>query len=155
MTTAGFTSAVLHPALDGRLVVRARDHESLEDLVAVLGLEQTVIYTEFPSDYPYRVAVTKEQYKTYVCAAVDGIKYRNFKDAATAKRGRIYHDALMQVWTAMLALTPQAVQDENNAAWGHRFADVFPEMTTYRKSKRGSGKKKRPVSAEYYTPNPR
>lgn len=118
MTTHGFTSAVMKRDKPGVLTVRSRDRESLEHVCEVLGItRKKAIFMELPSDYPYRMIVSKEGYKDYLCATVDAITYDNFKDEATVVRGKTYHDALMQVWVAMLALTPTWVREKNDDAW--------------------------------------
>lgn len=144
MTTTGFTSAVLHKTLKDHLIVRGRDHESLEDLAHALGLRDDAIYTDFPSDYPYRVAVSKEDYKWYMSAKIDAMDYHNFKDAATAKRGNAYHDVLMRVWVVMLSLTPASVKAENEAAWNiplERGSDEWFPLETTSSFRRKKGKK--------------
>jgi hypothetical protein len=55
-TTSGFVSAVYK---DGAIQVRARDRKSLEPLAKQTGA--AIVATPL-ADYPYRIAITNEQF---------------------------------------------------------------------------------------------
>ena len=59
-TTSGFVSAVFK---DGAIQVRARDHKSLEPLAKQTGA--AIVATPL-ADYPYRIAITNEQFASWV-----------------------------------------------------------------------------------------
>lgn len=120
MTTTGFTSAVEHRDDPSLLMVRARDEVSLTNLANDLGYEPHEVFTSFPSDYPFRMSVSKIEYAQWTYDQVISIDYDNFKWRAAQKRGGRYVDFLHKVWRAGHALTDADVQRKNDAAWDER-----------------------------------
>ena len=100
-TDTGFVSAVADSANDEQLVVRARDRASLEPLAAIDGDQ---ILVGVGTDYRYRVLCSRETFTYWVAEQAMGIDYPNFKSRVTKTRGHRFSDALMKVWTAMLAV---------------------------------------------------
>lgn len=94
-TNTGFVSAV---KIDGDLVVRARDRESLEPIAEIAKSE--VIHTP-KSDYPYRVITTHEIFAKWTQHMARNIDYSNFKSEVAQVRGREYAYALSRVWSEM------------------------------------------------------
>ncbi len=94
-TTSGFVSAVYK---DGALQVRARDRKSLAALSQVTGAE--IIATPL-ADYPYRIAITNEQFAKWISAQAMAVDYKNFKSEVADTRGYGFAKALNQVWSAM------------------------------------------------------
>jgi hypothetical protein len=94
-TTTGFVSAVYK---DGALQVRARDRRSLSALSKDTGA--SIVATPL-ADYPYRIAITKEQFSKWLQAQVLGINYKNFKSEVTDSRGYGFAKPLNQVWSVM------------------------------------------------------
>jgi hypothetical protein len=94
-TTTGFVSAVYK---DGAIQVRARDRRSLTPLAKQTGAE---IITTPLADYPYRIAITNEQFSKWLQAQVLGINYKNFKSEVTDSRGYGFAKPLNQVWSVM------------------------------------------------------
>jgi UDP-3-O-acyl-N-acetylglucosamine deacetylase len=94
-TTSGFVSAVYK---DGALQVRARDRKSLE----VLSKETaaTVIATPL-ADYPYRIAITNEQFSKWLTQQVIAVDYKNFKSEIAITRGYGFAKSLNKVWSVM------------------------------------------------------
>lgn len=116
MTPNAFTSTV---DKEGGLQVRTRDYGSALHLCKLAGInKENIVHAEDEAltgairDYPYRVSVTPEEMKRYVCAEIDGIDYTNFKNRAKAVRGAAYAKALNNVWVDMLALTPYRVKEK-------------------------------------------
>ncbi|GLX85074.1 hypothetical protein tloyanaT_13260 [Thalassotalea loyana] len=91
MTTDGFISAVEHRNDPSVVMVRARKKEHLEQLTN----RPDQIYSTTPSDYPWRIEITKEQLKTRLCVIADNIKYDNFKNAVPDHN---YKRFLERVW---------------------------------------------------------
>lgn len=118
MTTGGYVSAVQHRDNPALVMVRARDHASLADLCKQLELDAgKAIYSDFPSDYPYRVVITKEQFATFLVTEVtERLDYTNFKSAAKKVRGEKYARFLMSVWSVSHSLTPERIKRKNDAA---------------------------------------
>jgi len=94
-TTTGFISTVYK---DGALQVRARDRRSLTPLAKQTGVE--IIATPL-ADYPYRIAITNEQFSRWVSAQVMAIDYKNFKSEVADTLGFGFAKPLSKVWSAM------------------------------------------------------
>jgi UDP-3-O-acyl-N-acetylglucosamine deacetylase len=94
-TTTGFVSAVYK---DGALQVRARDRRSLNALSK--DTDASIVATPL-ADYPYRIAITNEQFSKWLQAQVLGINYKNFKSEVTDSRGYGFAKPLNQVWSVM------------------------------------------------------
>ena len=100
-TTSGFVSAVYK---DGALQVRARERKSLEALSKETAA--TIIATPL-ADYPYRIAITTEQFSKWLSQQVMSVDYKNFKSEVADTRGYGFAKSLNKVWSAM-----HAVEDE-------------------------------------------
>ena len=94
-TTTGFVSAVYK---DGALQVRARDRRSLTPLAEQTGTK--IIATPL-ADYPYRIAITNEQFANWISAAAMAVDYKNFKSEVADTLGYGFAKPLNQVWSAM------------------------------------------------------
>lgn len=108
-STNGFISAVQHRADPSKLVVRSRDWRSLEPLADYVGVKpQKAIKIGGGTDYPYRMVVDRGTLASYAAMMVEQVTYDNFKDAMTSPKGRGkgWSRPLMDVWTAMLQVTP-------------------------------------------------
>ena len=103
-TPTGFISAVAKRSNPTQLTVRARDRQSLDELVALTGEKATI---GEGTDYPYRVVVSRELFKFWLDSQVDDIAYSNFKDEAHKVRGYEYASVLGRVWSDNLALEDQ------------------------------------------------
>lgn len=108
-TSGGFVSAVQHRDDHSKLMVRARDKQSLttlvDDIAAATG-EARYTYDDVisvePADYAWRIVVSKADFKLFLNYEVDAfLDYDNFKSELTRTRGKTYHDAAMKVWVAM------------------------------------------------------
>jgi len=97
-TESGFVSVIRHHSEAGKLVVRARDHQSLEGLANAIGLD---IEPTPGSDYPYRTVTDDGAFAAWLSKQVMGIDYANYKDHMESTRGHDFTDALHRVWTAM------------------------------------------------------
>lgn len=118
MTPYGFTSAVAHRTKKNYVLVRARDKESLEYFCDFAGLKRNKVFTDMPSDYPFRVVCKRKTYEQFLLASARDITYDNFKNRAGQVRGKKgYVDFLMRVWSAGHMLTPADVTRANNSAW--------------------------------------
>ena len=94
-TTTGFVSAVYK---DGALQVRARDRRSLTALSKDTGA--AIVATPL-ADYPYRIAITNEQFSNWVSAQVMSVDYKNFKSEVADTLGYGFALPLNTVWSAM------------------------------------------------------
>ncbi len=94
-TNTGFVSAV---QINGELVVRARDSESLEPLAE---LAKKNIRHSPESDYPYRVITDHETFSKWVKHMAQNIDYPNFKSEVAQVRGYEFANALTSVWSVM------------------------------------------------------
>jgi hypothetical protein len=94
-TTSGFVSAVYK---DGALQVRSRDRKSLE----ALSKETAAAIIATPlADYPYRIAITNEQFAAWVSQQALSVAYKNFKSEVADTRGYGFAKPLNQVWSVM------------------------------------------------------
>ena len=94
-TTSGFVSAVYK---DGALQVRARDRKSLE----ALSKETAAAIIATPlADYPYRIAITNEQFSKWLSQQVMSVDYKNFKSEIADTRGHGFAKPLNKVWSVM------------------------------------------------------
>ena len=102
-----FVSAVHKPGdAPGVLCVRARDALSLDNVRARCpALGPTIADTG--TDYPFRAYVDATAFGAFVGAYIGTIDFNNFKGETTKQHGNVYHDACMEVWHAMLRLTPK------------------------------------------------
>lgn len=101
-TQDGFVSAVASDKDHTKVVVRARDKQSLEMLSDMLG--EPVV--ELPGrDYEYRLFVDRGAFTNWLLAQADSIDYTNFKNRVWQTRGDVYHDACSAVWGEMLAVS--------------------------------------------------
>lgn len=126
-TSAGFVSAVEHREDENYLMVRARDKRSLEEMIDGIelagnaegvdyGIENMEIYSVAYSDYPWRVVISKATFAVWsVYEIMNFINYHNFKDAAKMNRGKEWANALMGVWSSMLAV--EDVKRERGSGW--------------------------------------
>lgn len=102
-TCAGFFSAVQHRDDHDQMMVRARSHADLVNLLAIAEAQQpqitaTIVETG-RADYPYRVTVSRDEWKVLIGALIDGIDYDNFKNAVAKTNPTRSHGAYMRVWT--------------------------------------------------------
>jgi hypothetical protein len=94
-TTSGFVSAVYK---DDAMQIRARDRKSLEELSKQTGAAITATPL---ADYPYRIAITNEQFAVWVSQQALAVDYKNFKTEVADTRGYGFAKPLNQVWSAM------------------------------------------------------
>jgi len=94
-TSSGFVRAVYK---DGAIQVRARDRKSLEPLAKQTGA--AIVATPL-ADYPYRIAITNEQFAIWVNQQALSIAYKNFKSEVADTRGYGFAKPLNQVWSVM------------------------------------------------------
>lgn len=103
-TPTGFVSAVAKTKNSATLTVRARDRQSLDEIVQLSGAAVTI---GEGTDYPYRVVVSREVFKFWIDRQVEDLDYSNFKNEANAVRGYDYAKVLGKVWSANLDLEDQ------------------------------------------------
>ena len=94
-TTTGFISAVYK---DGALQVRARDRRSLQPLAKQTGTE--IVATPL-ADYPYRIAITNEQFAKWISEQAMAVGYKNFTSEVADNLGYGFAKPLNQVWSVM------------------------------------------------------
>ena len=97
-TETGFVSSVRHYKEKDKLVVRARDKQSLQSLANTANLE--VLSTPL-NDYPYRVHVMDSVFAAWLSKQTMDVDYTNFKDRVHKTRGHDFADTLLSVWSAM------------------------------------------------------
>ena len=110
-----FVSAVHKPGdAPGVLCVRARDEQSLDNVRARCpALGPTI--ADKGTDYPFRAYVDATAFGEFVGRYIGTIDFNNFKGETEKQHSRRYHDACMEVWHAMLRLTPLRRKDGGSA----------------------------------------
>ena len=107
-TTTGFISIVEHDA--DHLAVRARDSFSLSPLAQSYNVE---IRSTPTADYPYRIFLSKDQFKNYLHNQTGLINYKNFKSEVAITRGKKFANALLSVWSAMHEVEDKEARNKN------------------------------------------
>ena len=107
-TTIGFISIVEDDA--DHLVVRARDSFSLSPLAQSYNVE---IRSTPTADYPYRIFLSKDQFKNYLHNQTGLINYKNFKSEVAITRGKKFANALLSVWSAMHEVEDKEARNKN------------------------------------------
>ena len=107
-TTTGFISIVEDDA--DHLVVRARDSFSLSPLTQSYNVE---IRSTPTADYPYRIFLSKDQFKNYLHNQTGLINYKNFKSEVAITRGKKFANALLSVWSAMHEVEDKEARSKN------------------------------------------
>jgi len=107
-TSSGFISIVEKDA--DRLAVRARDSLSLSSLAQSYGVE---IRSTPTADYPYRIFITKDQFKNWLSNQPGQIEYKNFKSEVSITRGKNFANALLKVWSEMHAIEDIQARSSN------------------------------------------
>lgn len=114
-TQDGYVSAVASDKDRDKLVVRARDRESLEMLSEMTGQE----LVELPGrDYEYRLFVDRGVFNEWLLVQADGVDYTNFKNRIWQTRGDVFHDACSAVWGAMLEVSDKYISKRRTAVRG-------------------------------------
>ena len=106
-TESGFVSAVRHREDMSKLIVRARDAKSLEQLARLASAQ---IAKTPNADYPYRMVVSNEDFKLWNDLNVECLDYPNFKSHIAITRGEKYLDALSIVWIIMHEVEDEGVR---------------------------------------------
>ena len=125
-TTSGFVSIVKHRYMPGRLMIRARVREDLEQFVSVLdeiGGGQHKIKETPDGDYRFRVTAKKETAAQAIARITTDIDYDNFKNAIHGDPAR--DRAYMGVWSAMHGLQQDKLRGDMPPTGFHSF---FPEL---------------------------
>ena len=97
-TSTGFVSAVVHRDDPDLIVVRARDRESLEPLIARTNAE---VNPWEGSDYAFRIVMPRTEFTAWVAEQAYAIDYPSFQTSAAGRRGGGFVKALGKVWRVM------------------------------------------------------
>ena len=109
-TSSGFISIVEKDA--DHLAVRARDVLSLSSLAQSYGVE---IRSTPTADYPYRLLLSKDQFKNYLHNQAGLINYKNFKSEVAITRSEAFANILLKVWSAMHGVEDKQARSKNEA----------------------------------------
>ena len=97
----GFVSVVRDPKDKNKMVVRARDKESLKPLVEEYGVKIVNLKNR---DYPHRVFLTRKQFVDWLIELGEDLDYTNYKNQVHVTRGDEFARPLHKVWSTMLEL---------------------------------------------------
>jgi hypothetical protein len=123
-TQDGFYSAVQHREEPFYVMVRGRDEESLQRLAAALDLPADAVFTDWPSDYPYRIELHKDQWSDFLTTAVRDLDYENFKDRLRTSRGKPFANVAGDVWLVLHKLTPPKVTKAMDKMWEKLYREI-------------------------------
>ena len=98
-TDNGFVSAIRYDNNKNEITVRARDKQSLEELVELTNAE---VIKRTDTDYPYRVIISDADWSSWVASKALTIDYPNFKNRVYKTRGQKFAHLLSDVWGVML-----------------------------------------------------
>ena len=104
---SGFLSTVMHYENPRILVVRARDHLSLE---GISEFADVPIVSTPENDYPFRVTVGKDLFAEWLMDQLGNLNYTNYKAHMWSARPE-FADALHEVWATMHAVEPSRDSD--------------------------------------------
>jgi len=111
-TKTGFVSVVQDAKDKDKMVVRARDKQSLEPLMDEYGVKLVNLKNR---DYPHRVFLTRKQFVDWLVQSGEDLDYNNYKTKVTQTRGSEFAHPLHDVWATMLRLEdlgkPRAQQE--------------------------------------------
>ena len=121
-TEAGFHSVVAYDA--GRddaglelpadaepedlLLVRARAEEDLTNLLEVLELPASRAAATPRADYPWRAALSRDEWLRFLATETERLDYPNFKSRVQRLSGSHRHDVYLRVWSVMRGLRDPA-----------------------------------------------
>jgi hypothetical protein len=97
-TLDGFFSAVQDKNDPGRIMVRSRLKEDLENMLARLTGQDAEILAWTGTDYAYRVFIPRSEWRRYLETMSDGLNYTNFKAAAVDHQDHARSQAYYTVW---------------------------------------------------------
>lgn len=100
-TETGFVSVVQDRQDSNKMVVRARDKESLQPLMDAYGVKLVNLKNR---DYPHRVFLTRKQFVDWLVESGETLDYDNYKNRVSKTRGYDFASPLHDVWATMLRL---------------------------------------------------
>lgn len=107
-TQHGFVSAVTHFDNNDKIIVRARDKQSLE--MPSLLFSKTIVTTP-KNDYPFRVVLERSEFIEFMRIECEMIDYTNFKGRLDSSRGEQWHDTAFKVWSVMHEIEDQDARE--------------------------------------------
>ena len=90
------------------LLVRARAEEDLRNLLEVLELPPSRAASTPRADYPWRAALSRDEWLRFLEDETLRLDYPNFKSRVQRLSGSHRHDVYMRVWSAMRGLRDPA-----------------------------------------------
>ena len=93
---------------DDLLLVRARAEEDLTNLLEVLELPTSRAAATPRADYPWRAALSRDEWLRFLATETDRLDYPNFKSRVQRLSGSHRHDVYMRVWSAMRGMRGSA-----------------------------------------------
>ena len=100
-TETGFVSVVQDKEDSNKMVVRARDKESLQPMMDAYGVKIVNLKNR---DYPHRVFLTRKQFVDWLVESGETLDYDNYKNRVSKTRGYDFASPLHDVWATMLRL---------------------------------------------------
>ena len=83
------------------LLVRARAEEDLRNLLEGLELPPSRAAATPRADYPWRAALSRDEWSRFLATETDRLDYPNFKSRVQRLSGSHRHDVYLRVWSVM------------------------------------------------------
>ncbi len=90
------------------LLVRARAEEDLTNLLDLLELPASRAAATPRADYPWRAALSRDEWLRFLELETERLDYTNFKSRVQQRSGSQRHDVYMRVWSIMRRLSDPA-----------------------------------------------
>ena len=90
------------------LLVRTRAEEDLTNLLEVLDLPASRAASTPRADYPWRAALSRDEWLRFLATETERLDYTNFKSRVQQRSGSHRHDVYMRVWSVMRGLRDPA-----------------------------------------------
>jgi hypothetical protein len=136
----GFVSIVRDPQDKDKMVVRARDKDSLKPLVEEYGVKIVNLKNR---DYPHRVFLTRKQFVDWLIQTGEDLEYTNYKNQVSKTRGYDFASPLHDVWSTMLRLEDLGTPRFKQRSYGYSYMTTdhddayLDELDSYYPSNRG------------------
>lgn len=120
----GFTDTVENKHDPTVLLVRAWERGSLEAFCAYGEIDVARIFTDMPSDIPYRLEVSREEYAYALTNMTYDITYPKFKPALASNRGNKFSNLVHRWWGDFRSLLMSAADHRANQRAFERYAEA-------------------------------
>lgn len=120
----GFTDTVEHKHDPTVLLVRSWERGSLEAFCVYAEVDAARIFTDMPSDIPYRLEVSRDEYANALVNMTYDITYPKFKPALASNRGNAFSNLVHRWWGDFRTLLMSKADHRANQRAFERYAEA-------------------------------